>query len=160
MTNISINSEESDHPYIIVCDVDGTIADCNHRRPHLYETPKNWDAFNSKMGLDSPVTPLVYLINFIKRAAKDGVLLIVSGRDAEHEETTRAWLSRHDIAYDRLYMRPLGDRRDDQIIKQEILTQIIQDFGKPDIVFEDRDRVVEMWRSNGILCAQVAPGNF
>lgn len=31
---------------------------------------------------------------------------------------------------------------------------------KPDIVFEDRKRMVEAWRSRGIMCVQVAPGDF
>ena len=30
----------------------------------------------------------------------------------------------------------------------------------PDLVFEDRDRVVQMWRNEGIQCCQVAPGDF
>lgn len=28
------------------------------------------------------------------------------------------------------------------------------------MVFEDRARVVDMWRKRGVLCAQVAPGDF
>jgi len=28
------------------------------------------------------------------------------------------------------------------------------------MVFDDRDKVVNMWRENGIPCLQVAPGNF
>ena len=28
------------------------------------------------------------------------------------------------------------------------------------MVFDDRDRVVNMWRRNGVVCAQVAPGDF
>jgi hypothetical protein len=27
-------------------------------------------------------------------------------------------------------------------------------------IFDDRDKVVKMWRSNGIACFQVAPGDF
>jgi len=30
----------------------------------------------------------------------------------------------------------------------------------PSVVFDDRDRVVKMWRENGIRCFQVAEGNF
>ena len=26
--------------------------------------------------------------------------------------------------------------------------------------FDDRDKVVNMWRENGLTCMQVAPGNF
>ena len=27
-------------------------------------------------------------------------------------------------------------------------------------VFDDRDKVVKMWRDSGLTCMQVAPGNF
>jgi hypothetical protein len=54
-------------------------------------------------------------------------------------------------------MRGIGDHQPDTQLKQNWLkTQA----NLPDLVFEDRASVVEMWRSNGIVCCQVAPGNF
>jgi hypothetical protein len=60
----------------------------------------------------------------------------------------------------RLWMRPAGDYRDDSIIKSELLDQILAAGYKPELVFDDRDRVVSMWREREIPCFQVAPGNF
>ena len=31
---------------------------------------------------------------------------------------------------------------------------------RPTLVFDDRDRVVAVWRKHGIRCCQVAPGDF
>lgn len=72
---------------------------------------------------------------------------------------TLAWLARHGIDLDDvpLRMRLVGDHRPDTELKAGWLAEV---RSKPDLVFEDRSSVVEMWRSHGIICAQVAPGNF
>jgi hypothetical protein len=57
-------------------------------------------------------------------------------------------------------MRKLGDRRDDDIVKFELLEQIYEMGYEPVLVFDDRDRVVKMWRAAGLRCFQVAPGDF
>jgi hypothetical protein len=62
--------------------------------------------------------------------------------------------------YEQLRMRPVGDYRDDAVLKEQWLNEA-RVLGKaPDIVFDDRQRVVDMWRRNGITCCQVAPGDF
>jgi len=162
-------------PYIVVCDIDGTLADCKHRRPHLDEKPRNWKAFNEKMGEDTPVTALVALLQQLSvvshmcevnaifhgcEPAWKNTILIVSAREEAFRPVTESWLLHHGIPYHELLMRPLADYRDDQHIKQEILTDIITRYGKPDIVFEDRDRLVKMWRDADILCCQVDYGDF
>jgi hypothetical protein len=56
-------------------------------------------------------------------------------------------------------MRKEGDYRSDDIIKKELLDEIVADFGKvPNIVFDDRPRVVKMWRENGVFVADVYQG--
>jgi hypothetical protein len=58
-------------------------------------------------------------------------------------------------------MRPIGDSRPDDVLKQEFLDRmLIVDRERLVAVFDDRDKVVAMWRRNGIACFQVAPGNF
>jgi hypothetical protein len=56
-------------------------------------------------------------------------------------------------------MREDKDNRSDAIIKQEIFEN---NFNKEDIlcVIDDRQRVVDMWRSLGLVCLQVDHGNF
>jgi hypothetical protein len=57
-------------------------------------------------------------------------------------------------------MRPEKDRRDDDIIKFELLHKLREDGWDPVMAFDDRDRIVRMWRANGIPCLQVAEGDF
>jgi hypothetical protein len=56
-------------------------------------------------------------------------------------------------------MRKDGDFRADYIVKQEILDAHIP---KDRVLFvlDDRQQVVDMWRRNGLMCFQVAEGNF
>lgn len=67
------------------------------------------------------------------------------------------WLYRHRMAHIPLKMREAKDRRADTILKKEWLDA---EPHPPIIVFDDRDSVVAMWRENGIVCAQVAKGDF
>jgi hypothetical protein len=58
-----------------------------------------------------------------------------------------------------LLMRKDGDFRADHIVKQEILDKHI-DKERVLFVLDDRQQVVDMWRRNGLVCFQVAEGNF
>ena len=151
--------KEGQDPLIAIFDLDGTLADCVHRRHHV-ETPgqKDWKAFYAACGED----PLIKSVSTVFRALhnKSWRLLIVTGRPEDCKFETIVWLKSHVLFYDALYMRKSGDHRADDIVKREILAQIRTEHGEPIIAFDDRDRVVDMWRSEGITCAQVAPGDF
>ena len=60
----------------------------------------------------------------------------------------------------RLYLRRDGDFRGDEITKKEIFEKILTDGFRPQLAFDDRDRVVSMWRSIGLPCFQVREGKF
>ena len=51
-----------------------------------------------------------------------------------------------------------------EIINELENCQVIGRFGigvdNVDMVFDDRQQVVDMWRANGLTCFQVAEGNF
>lgn len=153
-------------PRCYIFDLDGTLADLSHRLHYIMTPgqPKNWDAFFSyeeviKDGLISHIVELYNTIRF-----DDGTghcpTIIVSGRSDVCWEATMDWLMQHDIFHDALYMRKAGDRRPDYLVKYDLLQQLKADGWDPIMAFDDRDQVVNMWRLNGIPCAQVAPGDF
>jgi hypothetical protein len=45
-------------------------------------------------------------------------------------------------------------------VKRELLARIRSDGFDPAVAIDDRQRVVQMWRREGLVCAQVAEGNF
>lgn len=160
-----------------VCfDIDGTLANIEHRRHFVASKPKNWKAFSKGMIDDLPNDDIIWLMRLMYQ---DGVeILIASGRSEEDRQTTVEWLQKNGIfttldvaedwdvvakakvVYHKLYMRPAEDYRPDDVIKSEILDQMIEDGFEPTMAVDDRDKVVEMWRSRGLRCLQVAPGAF
>ena len=144
---------------VIIFDIDGTLANCEHRLFHVRQKPKRWDLFNKNMVHDTPHADIVWMFKVLQERS-DTTMLIASGRGEEDRAKTVQWLADHDINYVKLYMRPAKDYRSDDIIKFEILNQIRAEHGEPWMVFDDRNQVVEMWRKNGVRCNQVAPGDF
>lgn len=143
---------------MLICfDIDGTLADINHRVHFWRQKPKNWNMFKAEMVNDAPIEQICSIARTMYQAGHD--VILCSGRGDDTRDMTEAWLSKHGIKFDKLYMRAEKDYRADDIVKKELLDQIVVDFGqKPDIVFDDRPRVVKMWRENGVFVADVYQG--
>lgn len=112
---------------------------------------------------DTPILPVV--TTFLKlwsNALTD--LWVWSGRMDTVRGQTVDWLNENVIerGWGRsLKMRPAGDYTPDDQLKESWLKAMSpEDRARLVMVFDDRDRVVNMWRRNGIVCAQVAPGDF
>lgn len=127
----------------IICDLDGTLCLLNGRNPY--------DASTCDMdGLNVVVAELLVGRNVI----------LVSGREDKYRDKTELFLKNNDIQYKALYMRKSGDMRKDSIVKREIFDNNIRGKWNIDFVLDDRNQVVEMWRSIGLTCLQVAEGDF
>lgn len=57
-------------------------------------------------------------------------------------------------------MRGVDDLRNDAIVKKELAERYILPMYNVRGVFDDRDRVVKMWRELGLTCYQCAYGSF
>jgi len=142
----------------IIFDVDGTIADCNHRRKFVDGSQKkDWDAFRDATHLD---TPIQHVCDMAKQHVADGdTVMFVSARNQSQRDITvkqiQDWIG---IDQPVLFLRPDGDYRSDDVFKKDVL-DVIRDIigGNPDVVYDDRNQVVDMWRANGVNCVQVVP---
>jgi hydroxymethylpyrimidine pyrophosphatase-like HAD family hydrolase len=143
---------------LVVFDIDGTLANIEHRLDYVRSKPKNWKAFDAGIPNDKVNEPVAEVFDAMAMHNHD--IVLASGRNERSRLATESWLRKNEmIGYDRLYMRKADDFRSDDIVKQEILDQIIADYGKkPDMVFDDRPRVVRMWRDNGIFVFNVYQG--
>lgn len=141
----------------VIFDVDGTVANNDHRRVWVQNKPKNWKAYNATMADDLPIQNIINLTQIL---SDHYMVIIVTARTDDHAEVTQAWLQKHGVAYDRIFFRKEKDYRDDSIVKSEILDQILEQGIEPVMVFDDRNKVVNMWRERGLQCLQVAPGDF
>jgi phosphoglycolate phosphatase-like HAD superfamily hydrolase len=143
----------------VIVDLDGTLADCTHRLHHIRAgRRKNWDAFFAACHLDEPNEAVLAIV---KAMEKDHRLIFCSGRPEQTRDATEQWIAKHvGIKKPKLYMRGGKDRRGDDIVKRELLARIRSDGFDPKLAIDDRRRVVDMWRSEGLVCAQVAEGEF
>jgi len=141
---------------IVVFDIDGTLAKIDHRLHHVKKKPKDWASFDAEIFQDEVNEPVAEVM---RSMSSRNLILLASGRNERSRSKTEEWLSLHNLnSYQKLYMRPKLDYRCDSIVKKDILDQIIVDYGKPDMVFDDRPRVVNMWRENGIFVLDVYQG--
>ena len=147
----------------IIFDLDGTIALVDKRREasKLPDGKMNWDEWSnpSNIKLDEPNEPVIKMAQLF---AEDGFnIVIFSGRSDKTERTTRSWLSRNRVPFHKLVMRPHKTMNfvPDEILKKDMLDKHI-DIDDIFMVVDDRQKVVDMWRSLGLTVFQVAPGDF
>ncbi len=139
----------------VIVDIDGTLSDAEHR-VHLVKE-KRWPEFYDLCDLDMPHVHIGVIVNLLSAHYQ---IVLVTGRVERVRDKTEAWLNKHWITYHNLLMRPDGDTRPDDVLKEEILDRDILPTYAPAFALDDRDKVVAMWRRRGIPCLQVAPGAF
>ena len=136
-------------PKAIICDLDGTLALMDDRNPFDASRAEN-DRLNS---------PVATTLRLYKENGYQ--VLLVSGRSESYRTPTIKFLANHRILYDVLWMRPQDNYKKDSIIKREIYDQYIRDQYAVELVLDDRDQVVDMWRKQLQLpCFQVFYGKF
>lgn len=149
---------------LYIFDLDGTLADCEHRTPLLNTGKRDrWREFYAACKDDRPIKALIGVLNALRFTSD---VVIWTGRSDEVRAETISWLAEHTsfLAHEVegiLQMREASDHRPDTDLKGEWLAAMPQmDRNRLMGVFEDRSRVVEMWRAAGVPCFQVAPGEF
>ena len=148
---------------IYIFDIDGTIADCRHRVHHIkgIEHP-DWEAFDRDGPKDKPIREIIRIAQALYKAGF--TILLATGRAERGREYTEVWLDQHNMPYHDLIMRPHDDHRPDTIVKKEVLDEWLEKncFEPEDVfaIFEDRARVVDMWRTAGYRVLQVEPGDY
>jgi len=138
---------------LVVFDLDGTIADITHRVHHVRGGNKNWDAFFAGCVDDTPNWPVVQSLK--AHLAAGHRVEIWSARSDVVRRETKEWLAAEAGINPALltHMRAAGDNTADVALKRYWLSQSAD---RPDLIYDDRQRVVDMWREEGIPCFQVA----
>lgn len=154
---------------LYIFDIDGTLAIIEHRLHHLQNKndEQRWKKFYKDCSYDATNIPVMHTMETLQRAGAE--IWFFSGRSEDVREETVEWLSfRSSFTKERLTFRPeiltmrgSKDFREDDVLKEEWLHNMLDvDRKRLVAVFDDRDRVVAMWRRNGVPCFQVAPGAF
>lgn len=144
---------------LYIFDLDGTLADCRHRRGLVENGNKLWDQFFEACIYDAPIWPVIHTLYALRDAGAE--VWIFSGRSDQVRRKTELWLSNYALPYNNLRMRRAGDRTPDNVLKRQWYDEMSgEDKARLVAVFDDRDRLVRMWRDLGVVCFQVAEGNF
>ena len=145
---------------MIVFDLDGTLALDHHRTYLLQGDVKYWDEYFNACLHDEPNRPIVAALKLYARCGYE--VAIWTGRSAKVRDLTLQWLDENNIRdlLTDFRMRAIDDRTHDDELKRFWLNETRSMGKRVELVYEDRQRVVDMWRSEGIVCCQVAPGNF
>ena len=147
----------------IIFDLDGTLADISVRR-NLATKPNgkmDWNIFldPDNIKLDVPNDPVVKMAQFFAEGGFN--IVIFSGRSDKTIHTTRSWLTRNRVPFHKLVMRDSVTNHfvPDDILKKDMLDKHL-DIDDVFFVVDDRQKVVDMWRSLGLKVFQVDEGNF
>ncbi len=172
---------------MIIFDLDGTLADCEHRR-HFVDPEKSvnhllqgydgagkmieeagvycsiidgtrfkpdWKSFYEACDKDHANKPAIHILNILYEFHYErDKIHIWSGRCQSTFNKTCAWFIANEIPSclcERLKMRPFGDFTPDDQLKERWLDEAIADGKTIDFVFDDRPKVVRMWRRRGIF---------
>lgn len=143
---------------VVICDLDGTLCDIEHRLHFARSEPKDWKAFFAGIPDDK-----VRVDVFDKLLALEGQgnkIILVSARPDNYRGPTEAWLEKTFKGYDlatALIMRTAGDKRPDTDVKNEIYEKYLKHLNIVK-VFDDRPSVIRMWREKGLEVEDVGQG--
>lgn len=140
-----------------IFDLDGTIAKIDHRRHFVSGEKQDWDAFYEACDEDELYVEVVMMLQLLQR--QGWRIYIFSGRSESVRQKTEDWLKQMMVRYDKLIMRPVGNFEPDEKLKRDWLYKWVEK-DKIIAVFDDRQKVVDMWRLEGLPCFQVANGDF
>ena len=151
------------NPPIYIFDLDGTLANIDHRKHFIEGERKSWSSFYKACVDDTPNTPVIATMELLLNTGAE--IQIFSGREDSVRKETKAWLTEHtslNVKNTTLLMRPTGDSTPDDELKRNWYENVLTAGERRRVVavFDDRDKVVRMWRSMGVPCFQVAPGDF
>ena len=145
---------------LILCDLDGVLADNRHRLHFITPPEHDWEAFYAAMGDDTIISPVAHLLDAMRHYDRPLVdetrVIFVTGRPERYRLQTVDWLTRHAVErerdYETMLMRPDDDpHRPAADLKRDFLAQV----GGPGVVLlaiDDDPRVVTMYRKAGVFC--------
>ena len=164
----------------VIFDLDGTLANIDVRRDKSTKPngKLDWDKFAAPTSIMDWDTPNVPVVKMAQMFHDNGFKVVIfSGRNDRSFASTKDWLRIHNVPFDLLVMRPDKFKSDswpiafgnpatsdmrfmpDEILKKKMLDTFV-DIDDVFLVVDDRDKVVKMWREEGLTCFQVAEGDF
>ena len=136
---------------IAVFDVDGVLADVEHRRHHIIGGRRDWLAFFAAAVDDPSLAPGVVMVH---RAQPDAQLIVyLSGRPEQLRVITLEWLREKGLPPGELVLRPDGDHSPAVRFKLDRLREIAAGFPIA-LLVDDDEQVVAAVRAHEPLLVE------
>ncbi len=132
----------------VIYDLDGTLCDTSTIQHLIEGEERDFAAFHAASA-DCPPRAGVLAAARADEAAGLAVL-VVSSREFIWRDLSLTWLARHDVPCDGLYLRVVGDRRKDVVVKAEIWDHLVEDGFHAIGAWDDRQRVLDVWSERGV----------
>lgn len=127
---------------VVVCDLDGGIANTKHRDRLMHE--KRWDEYNKACRDDTPVRSIIATLNGL--AIQGYVIVLLSGRSNEVRKLTKEWLLENGVAYHHLLMRPADNRKPNDRFKMDLINAFLAESGATlEFVIEPFEKSARAW---------------
>lgn len=151
--------EREDKIKCIVCDLDGTLANINHRLCFVKEKKKDWKSFFDNLIHDKVNIWCKAILNGLNESY---LIIYATGRPEECLNDTKKWLESNCLSYPgyKLFSRLSKDYRRDDIVKEIILEFEILTRYNILFVIDDRPSVCRMWRKHGVVVLQCQDKEF
>lgn len=132
----------------VICDVDGT----------LLHYPKDGNPYDHD--LYPEYTPDKMVVTTVNHFYATHRIVLLTGRSERHRNVTVESLEAAGLMYDRLFMQPNNLDLIDLEYKREFYHRVLAEHHDVQLVLEDRQRVVDMWREEGLKVFQVESGQY
>lgn len=154
----------------VISDKDGTLFNINHRTHFVRGGNHQWNEFFEDTDKDEPVWDVMHVVASHINAGHR--VEIWSGACESSYEKSAYVLNKYmkdmidwgnldydtdDVGQFLTRMRPKGDNTPDQELKRKWLNS---EDSRPDIMYDDRKKVCEMYREEGLTVARVVGGDF
>ncbi len=160
-----MSEEKFTHKRVYVFDIDGTLA--NRDADDVHIKSGDWEAFHAAAVHSPPYMNIVTLfhdLDFATGFNSDTRIICITGRPEKWRQITIDWLAKHNCYPESLFMRPDDDFSKDVDYKLGVLDTLFgsreEAIVKVQIIFEDRDSLIEGLRNAGFTVAQVKPGTY
>lgn len=140
----------SSTPDIIIFDFDGTLCNTDPIT-HLWG---DWDAFHPAT-FECP--PREGIVNLARRCQLIAKVAVVTGKPEAYRARMLNWLSLHGLIPEVVLMRPDYSGLPDAQLKPELVREWAGTLDHVICAVEDRDKMVDAWRAEGVTCLQAAP---
>jgi len=151
---------------IIICDIDGTIADCSKRLHYIQDKngkkldKPNWKSFYAEVNKDEPIKAVVEMIEQLdfEYINASYTIVFLTGRNEVCREKTYEWLRTNiNISGYPLIMRAKNDRRPDTEVKPDLLNKYLKDNPDDEAAFilDDQTHMIDKWEELGYTTLQV-----